>query len=201
MDALRSPVGHLPPEVYWRRRVLALAAGLLAIVVLFYLVRGLFVDEANPGPSTSPSPSATISPSTAPTGAAGACTSDDVTITLAPNPRNVPNPEHPAFTATIGLIGGVPCTLDTGATDLELLVTSGSDRVWSSSDCDATPVLAPQTLVIDAEQEVIIDLTWPRIRSQEGCPSGLPTPLPGTYKAVLTVQGIQSSTAVFGLEN
>ena len=35
MEGVRRPVGDLPPEVYWRRRIVVLGVLVLVIVVLF----------------------------------------------------------------------------------------------------------------------------------------------------------------------
>ncbi|QGQ20421.1 hypothetical protein GC089_16020 [Cellulomonas sp. JZ18] len=77
-------------------------------------------------------------------------------------------------------------------------MTSGSDRIWSSRDCLPAEV-EPLTLLLAGGQVDERVLTWPRVRSAEGCPGGLPEPGEGTYSATVAVGGATSAAAVFGL--
>jgi hypothetical protein len=180
----------LPPEVYWRRRVVALAALLLAGVVLYYLIRGaLSGDDSEPTPTPSPSPSTSTST---------ACGVADLLIDLSPTNRYFGAAEFPSFEATVTHKGLAECILDPQAPGTELLITSGADRIWSSADCGDV-VFDDPSIVLAPDQTVTLTTTWPRIRSNESCQSGLNTPLPGTYHSLLTLGGAESSDGVFTL--
>jgi hypothetical protein len=219
VDGLTHPVGELPPEIYWRRRLVAGAFLILAILVLYYLVRSLFGGgdgAASPDPSTSASPGVTTSASPGVTTSASPgvttsaspgvgltgirlCGAADVTIILTATMHDWPGVTQPTFDAAVRQSATTPCVLDTSATDAELLVTSGSVRQWSNLDCAAEPILAPEKLLLKTGGTAVLHSTWPRIRSADGCPSNLAAPGVGTYRATLTVQGISSDQAVFAL--
>jgi hypothetical protein len=184
---------------------------ILAILVLYYLVRSLFGGgdgATTPNPSTSVSPGVTtsVSPGVTTSVSPGVdlagirlCGADDVTIILTATTRDWPGVTQPTFDGAVRQSATTPCVLDTSATDAELLVTSGSVRQWSNLDCATAPILAPEKLLLQTGGTAILHATWPRIRSAEGCPSALAAPGPGTYRATLTVQGIASDQAVFAL--
>jgi len=219
VDGLTHPVGELPPEIYWRRRLVTGAFLVLAVLVLYYLVRSLFGggdDAVTPIPSTSASPGVTTSASPGVTTSASPgvttsasptvdltgirlCGAADVTIILTATTHDWPGATQPTFDGAVRQSATTPCVLDTSATDAELLVTSGSVRQWSNLDCAEAPILASEKLLLRTGGTAILHATWPRIRSQEGCTTVSTTPGVGTYRATLTVQGITSDQAVFAL--
>ncbi|WP_448631152.1 hypothetical protein [Cellulomonas soli] len=105
----------------------------------------------------------------------------------------------PTFDLTVTNTGTVACLVEAGTSQSEVLIVSGSDRIWSSRDC-APADAASNQLLIDAGDSHQQQLGWDRTRSAEGCPAGQPSPNPGTYSATFTVQGAASAPAVFGLE-
>lgn len=204
MDALRNPVGELPPEVYWRRRIVTFGFIGLVLIVFFYLIKGSFTTATNPSPSLTTSadanPAVTASPrasvGTSPAVAtAAACVPGDITLDLAAVERHMVSPAAPAFAATFTQKGATNCAIDTGASGVELLVTSGPDRVWSSLDCETPLTVSVTELVLTPNKPATITVTWPGIRSNPTCSSSLPEPLPGTYRAVLTMGGVTSPQA------
>lgn len=210
MDGVVRPVGGLPPDVYWRRRIVSIAFVILVLLVLYYLIRGLFVSspELTPsaGPSASPGPSVSATATPDPSGTTAAnpagrnCGPEDLTFVLSPSQRYYGAEELPAFTATITNGALTACDLNTGAADLELVVTSGSDRVWDSRDCLTTPLLPSQVLTFPAGGAGELQMTWPRVRSNEVCSTALGEPSSGEYRATFTLQGITSDQAFFGLD-
>lgn len=198
MDGIRSPIGDLPPEVYWRRRFVALAIFILACVVLYYLIRGgLSGEDSTPTPDPSPSPSA--SPSIDLSGEAS-CGVADLNIDLAPTTRDFPDAIMPTFQATVTHVGLEDCVLSPRSPTTSLLITSGSDRIWSNLDCAETLMDSP-SMLLSPNGTVTLTATWPRIRSNESCQVGLPHPLPGTYHALLILNGVNSDDAVFTLSD
>ncbi len=211
MEGLTRPVGELPADVYWRRRLIAGAFAVLAILVLYYLVRSLFSGGGTPTPDTSLSPNVSTSTSVASTAttsnptidlaAVRRCGADDVTIILTPTTHDWAGTTEPTFEGAVSQVGTTRCVIDTSASDVELLVTSGEVRQWSSRDCTTEPALAPKQILLEPGDTAVLETTWPRVRSQDGCPAGLAAPGPGSYRARLTVQGIQSDQAFFSLTN
>lgn len=200
MDSIRQPIGDLPPEVYWRRRFIALGLVILAIIVLFYLIKGAFGgDDPTVTPRASAHPLATVSPTASVTGVA-TCGVGDLLIDLAPTTRDFPFPGFPTFQVTVTHTGLEDCKLDPQSTDASLLITSGSDRIWSNLDC-AQGVLVGNSVLLSPDEKVTLTAEWPRIRSNESCAGGLSSPLPGTYHALLSLHGVESTDAVFSLSN
>jgi len=190
VDSIRRPVGDLPPEVYWRRRLVVFAILILAVVVLYYLIRGaLSDDDSEPTPAPSPSPSASTST---------ACGVADLLIDLSPTSRYFGAAEFPSFEATVTHKGLAECVLNPQAPGTQLLITSGPDRIWSSADC-GDAVFDEPPILLAPNQTVTLTTTWPRLRSNESCQAGLNAPLPGTYHSVLTLGGAESSDGVFTL--
>jgi len=198
VETLRHPIGELPPEVYWRRRLVAGAFLLLAILVVFFLIKAASAGPPKtPGPGVSETPSVTTTPSPAVTGVR-ACGVADLIIDLAPTTRDFASPTSPTFHATVTQKGLTACVLDPAVTGTELLVTSGSDRIWSNLDC-AQPLLSGTPVALSPNQTADLTAEWPRIRSNPSCGTGLATPLHGTYHATLTIDGVTSTTATFTL--
>jgi hypothetical protein len=223
VDGLTRPVGELPPEIYWRRRLVSGAFLVLAILVLYYLVRSLFgggdapttpgtttsatphlTTSASPGVTTTASPGATTGASASSTldlSAIRKCAAADVTIVLTATTHDWAGTTEPSFTGAVRQSAATQCVLDTSASDAELLVTSGAVRQWSNLDCAKAPLLTAQKLLLKPGDTATLSATWPRVRSESGCPTTLKAPGPGTYRATLTVQGVTSDQAVFALTN
>ncbi len=206
MDGLRDPIGGKPPEVYWRRRIVAALGLVLVIVVIYFLVSSPGgnpkTNAASPGATTSPSPS--TDPSASPSASAAttrACTSADVKLTVTPNPRNFAAGELPKFDVDIKQEGPTACRLDTTASGTELKITSGSDRIFSSADCPSDAAINARQFLLAPSSSTTFQVNWNRQRSAPQCTAVSATPGAGTYHAVLTIQGIESNDATFTLSN
>lgn len=211
MSALLHPVGPRPARVYWRRRLMALllTGALLAlgsVAVNAALGRGA-AEAAAPQGSTDPGEvpadqdqqDAGTGQTQDSAGADGpvACGPESITLALTADARSYPAGVTPVFTVTITNVSTASCTIDAGEAKRQVLVTSGSDRIWASTDCPAEP--AERMLLLPAGAQDSVAVTWPRVRSAEGCSDGLPEPRPGTYTAVAAVAGVSSAAAVFDL--
>lgn len=160
-------------------------------------------------PTVTLSPSATASPK--PTKAAGKAPSASAT----PKPRKPGEPCHendlvlnlqgrqeiyaggsrPNFQLTLVNTGPVMCTADVGPRSMEIRITSGSDRVWSTSDC----VSGEDVEVKQMQRGIpyVRSLDWDRQRSSDDCQGKRPSALPGTYVAVVRAFGLRSPKSVF----
>lgn len=99
------------------------------------------------------------------------------------------------LTVRIGNGGPTPCRLQVDAGTVEVVVTSGTDRIWSSGDCPAGRIAFD--VVLAPGQSTARTVRWPGTRSAPGCPVGQPVAQPGTYRAAARVGELQSPEAVF----
>ena len=197
-DILRS-LEPQPRWVYWLRRVLVGGAVVLVLVLVVALVKaigggdggGAAAEGAEPTPSASES---------APPDVTRPCEAADLQLALTSDASSYADGATPTFTVAVTNVGASSCTVDVGTTALEILVTSGSDRIWSSLDCAGEGAEGSERLLLLAEgaQEAAV-VPWARVRSNATCDSGLPAPRPGTYHAVARLVGAESGDLVFTL--
>lgn len=215
-----NPVGPERPSTYWKRRALALVA-LLLLVALIVLGIGALTDggddaATSASPSASPSmsgattPGATTTSSTAgatasasntATGAVGACNPADIVVTATTDKDSYPVTGSARVGLTIQSKASTDCSMDVGSQALELVISSGSDRIWSSDDCQGTPT--PRTAVVKPgnASQIRSNVTWNLARSTPGCGSTA-TPVKvgvGTYNLVARAGDIRSAPKTFQL--
>ncbi len=205
MDGLKQPVGELSPAVYWRRRIVAFAGTVLVLVVAYFLVVSPLTGSDDTKTGATESPAATVTNSAAPgTAAAGtaarACTAADLAVTVTPNPTDFPLGTLPVFDVSLKNNAASECLVDT-AVDSNLLVTSGSDRIFSTTDCADDATIVARQLLLAPGAEEIFQVTWDRKRSAPECTAVDAVPGSGTYKALLTIQGVTASEATFTLSD
>lgn len=201
MSTVLRPVGPQPARVYWIRRLLLLLAVVVVAAVVWAIVVGGTGGPEGASAATDDEPAvAQDGEGTEPSDEGGTpttCEPADLTLTLTTDTRAYPAGTQPVFTVGVTNTSGSSCTVDVSAAQREILITSGDDRIWSSLDCPEDAAESLQLLEAGARAEPTV--TWPRIRSAEGCAAGLPEPRPGTYSAVVTMLGATSAAAVFDL--
>jgi len=106
---------------------------------------------------------------------------------------------NPVLQVSVTNIGAVPCTVDAGDVAREVVVSSGTDRIWSTKDC-ASADTASRQLLLAAGARDTKDITWGRVRSAESCPANLPAPRAGTYQVVATLLGSSAPAVAFNLQ-
>lgn len=190
---------RLPARVYWVRRFVVLGIPLIVIAVVVWLFVGRGSDEDPTGQASTttevePEPSQTSTDTDGVTDCAPAVLALAMTADAASFPPGV----GATFTVTITNTGEEPCLVDAGEAQREIVITSGSDRVWSNRDCIA-PGTENRTLLLAGGQTDATPFAWNRIRSAEGCPADLPVPGAGTYSAQLNLAGVSAPASVFGL--
>lgn len=197
MSTLRHPVGPQPPEVYWRRRLIV-GLGLLAVIVIIVLIivrPGSGDPAAEPTPDPESSETAEPGDETDPTEVA-ACTATQVVVTPVTDAVSYPADQAPLLSFTLLNTGTAPCTMEAGSDVQEFLIVSGSDRIWSSTDCQDPGVAAP--LVLEPGEEVeSTPFAWSRTRSTpDDCATAdsRPSVIAGgaTYRLTVTVGGFES---------
>jgi hypothetical protein len=115
---------------------------------------------AQSGSTASASPSAT--PSASPT-----CDQKLVTVKATTNKTSYAADEKPVLSLTVTNGGKLPCKVNIGTSQMDFLVTSGSDRVFSSADCQAASTDLIKTIAPGKSETA--NFPWPRNRSVQGC--------------------------------
>lgn len=200
--------GRRPSAAVYRRR--RLVVGILAIIVIAALVTviALVVNSLNkPQASSSSSPSATNS-SVKPTPTPGAastptkpvCDQSKVTVKASTDATSYQAGKDPVFTLTVSNSGTVACEVNVGTSQMEYLVLSGSDRIFSSKDCQQKPSDLKKTIAPGASEKAVFP--WQRNRSVEGCAAVAAKPGVGAnaqYTLTVKLGDRTSSKAVFTL--
>ncbi|MEO7287344.1 MAG: hypothetical protein ABI140_10505 [Jatrophihabitantaceae bacterium] len=207
------PVGDLAPAVYWRRRIMLLAAVLLALLTVYVLAfrgGGNQPPKANgaftsPGTShastpTDPAPSAS---SAAHTSAASSnpapkpCVASQLAITAGSDAKTYPAGAKPQVALVVTNRGPSPCVQDLSDSQIELRVYNGSARVWGSHDCAVQPGSAPSTLPVGTAIRRAVE--WSGLSSRPGCAGVRTRVSAGTYTLYAYLAGHQGSTSTFSL--
>jgi hypothetical protein len=149
--------------------------------------------------ATQPPPTVTSPPPTG-TGAAATtpkCTGASLRITLTTDHTVYAAGVNPHFVLNVTNAGPAACLVDVGTTNRGFLVTSGTDRIWSSTDCTTT---SPNVATFKPKDSVSYARNWTRQRSSAaGCAAAGTGARPGTYKVVAHLGDLISAPAVFRL--
>jgi hypothetical protein len=178
-----STVRKPSPAVYRRRRLFLGAALLLviALVVGGFSLAGAFSGKSEQASSTDPAAGATASadPSSqaSPSSSAPAptptpsptptCNQNLVTVSASTDKAAYGPEENPMLTLKVTNGGTMPCEVNIGTSQMEFLVTSGADRIFSSKDCQAKSEDLVKTIAPGASETA--NFPWSRNRTLEGC--------------------------------
>ena len=94
--------------------------------------------------------------------------------------------------------GSEPCEINVGTSQMEFLVTSGSDRIFSSVDCQEGGEDLWKEFEPGAVETAV--MVWERTRTSPGCTPVPSNPAPGYYVLTVSLGGTASPKAVFELE-
>jgi hypothetical protein len=141
MSTLRTPVGPQPGRVYWRRRLLVIL-GIVAVIVIIVLI---LVRPGTGKPKAANTPHPSISASQAPV-VVKACKKADVTVQAQTDALTYAAGVEPQLSLILTNTGTVACTMSVGTDVQEYVITSGSEKIWSSKDCQTAPVAATKQL-------------------------------------------------------
>jgi len=146
MSTIKNPVGPQPPSVYWRRRLLLLLLVVVVIVVVVLII--VRPGSGTPNSAPSGSNSASHTPSAGSTSGSSATPCDPSVITLTPitDAAGYAAGAKPLLSMSITNSGASACTFDVGTDAQVYLITSGSDQIWSSKDCQTAPAANKQVL-------------------------------------------------------
>jgi hypothetical protein len=192
MSTIRNPVGPQPSKVYWRRRLVVVigALAIILIVILIIVRPGSGKPKAaptNPGHSTS-----------ATSAAAPACAPADVKVIAITDALSYAAGVQPMLSLSITNIGPSACTFKDGSDEQKYVITSGTETIWSSKDCQTAAVSATSTL----QPNIPVKSTpfaWNRTRSNPAdcAATNAPQVIAGgaSYHLTVTVNGVTSSKA------
>jgi hypothetical protein len=208
-SAARKPVS----PVYRRRR---LFVGALLLLVLALAVGGFAaisnaINGAAPAattgespqqelPGSTPAPSQSASPTASATGSPTPGTGCDeklLTVAAATDKAAYAPGENPLLTLKVTNGNQVPCEVNIGTSQMEYMVTSGTDRIFSSKDCQAESSELVKT--IPPGQSETANFPWGRNRTVQGCGPVAAKPAVGTYVFTARLGSKTSPKAVFQL--
>ncbi|NNH73453.1 hypothetical protein HLB23_26965 [Nocardia uniformis] len=218
-----EPNGPLPPEIYWRRRLLAIGAVVVALALVlwlaFALLRGDGSDSpgANPsttaasnkaaGSSSGASESASGSSSASATAASGAeaapagqpCPDQSLAVKVNVGQPTYKTGEQPVFGIVITNISSDACERDMGSGLQQISVQSldGQRRMWASTDC--YPDGTPDVRILNPGQQAAFTVTWSGSSSQPSCAGERVQVPPGAYTVVAQLGSVRSSPEPFNI--
>jgi hypothetical protein len=198
-------------EAYWRRRVYVLAGGITLIGLVAWACSGSghkrsTAQVRNAAATVSPaapaapvaSPTATVTVTATPTAALPAkrrsgdqCDPSDVVVGVTPTGTVFTGKEHPRFGLSVVNTGKRACTFDVGPKALLIRISSGPDRVWTSSQCVSG---GPSLQMLQRGVPYLATLDWDRRRC-----TGTSHAAPGTYVISVGAPGIKTQREVFRL--
>src|SRR4051812_46409118 len=106
--------------------------------------------------------------------------------------------QDPVLVMTIKNEGKFDCKVNVGTSQQEFSVMSGSDRIFSTSDCVQDPMDTEITIKPGSSETA--RFTWTRVRSAPGCKVVSAKPRPGWYGFTAKLGELSSETAKFELK-
>lgn len=173
----------LPSAAVYRRRRLFVGVALLVAIALGFggfAVAGAFsgsseqasstdgatgsATEAAPSPGGAPSETQAATPAPSPS---ATCNQNLVTVSASTDKAAYGPDENPLLSLKVTNGGTMPCEVNIGTSQMEYLITSGADRIFSSRDCQAKSEDLVKTIAPGASETA--NMPWPRNRTLEGC--------------------------------
>ena len=217
-----EPQGPLPPQVYWRRRGLALGIVALAIALIAGIAFALFggsdsAKTAGTGTTQTPQPEnktpvlapveSSATPTPTPTAAvqpppilqAGDdCPDSTLAVKGITNAPQYVIGDQPKFTMVVTNIGLVACKRDVGAAVLAAYVYSlDNTRLWSNLDCAPSNETLVKTF--NPGEQVTTEVTWTGMGSAPQCPLPREPIGVGTYNLVVQLGNLRAAPVPFVL--
>jgi hypothetical protein len=192
MSTFRNPVGPQPSKVYWRRR-LAVIVGLVVLIIIVILI------VARPG-SGKPKAVPTTPPPTTHTQVANAptCATKNIQVVAVTDATSYAAGIDPKLSLSITNIGPSACTFSDGSDVQTYEITSGTDTIWSSKDCQ-TGAVAHSSILDPGKSVTSTPFAWNRTRSNPAACSATNAPQViangASYHLTVKVNGVASSTA------
>jgi hypothetical protein len=219
-----EPRGPLPPEIYWRRRGLAIGVAVVVIAVIVAIIVAVLSGSAGANTSSAKKPAdagqnlpEVKSPVQPPAGENPVPPAETPTAAVQPPPvlkegddcpdstlavkglTNAPQyaiGDQPKFVMVVTNIGLVACKRDVGAAVLAAYVYSlDNKRLWSNLDCAPSNETLVKTFA--PGEQVTTAVTWTGMGSAPHCPLPRPAIGPGTYNLVVQLGNLRSLAVPF----
>jgi hypothetical protein len=141
---------------------------------------------------------ASATPSATPSEGAG-CQQNLIAVTADTDKQSYGAADKPLLTLKVTNNNKVPCEVNIGTSQMEFLITSGSDRIFSSQDCQADSTDLMKTIAPGKSETA--NFPWQRNRTVQGCDSVEAKPGAGGAYYVFTARlaNKMSPKAVFQL--
>ncbi len=128
-----------------------LGLGALAVIVIIMLIvvrpgAGSPTPAATTKPGASPSATPSTAASTPAVGAGAPCVPSKIKLVAVTDKTTYAPTDKPQISMSITNTGTADCTINLGSTQQQLIITSGSETIWDSKDCQTAPVDTPVTL-------------------------------------------------------
>jgi len=124
------------------------------------------------------------------------CTDADVVVTAVTDVFTYAAGVAPQLSWTVSNVGGAPCIIDVGTAQQTFTITSGSDEIWRSTDCQSDGTEFLLTLEPGATPTSSASIPWDRTRSSpDTCDSERAPVAAGgaSYHLEVTIGGIAST--------
>lgn len=141
-------------------------------------------------PAPSPAPTRTRHPG-------DPCEKADLVLSLRGGAGVYADKGKPEFLLTLVNIGRIDCAVDVGPRAVEVRITSGTDRVWSTADCVSGDRIDVRRL--QRGVPYVRTIGWDRHRSAPDCRADRPKAKHGTYVARARLSTLKSPKVVFHL--
>ncbi|GAA1049190.1 hypothetical protein [Arthrobacter russicus] len=190
------------PGVYRRRRLVVGIAALAVLILLVVIIVSVLKPGSKPasGNASSSESAAAGSGSVSPvpqTPSTPVCDQSKITVAAATDAPSYPAGKTPVFTLTVSNGGTVACDVNVGTSQMDFLVMSGSDRIFSSKDCQEGAADLVKSIAPGASEKA--NFPWQLNRTVEGCTPIAAKPGPGTYTLTATLGKLVSPKQVFTL--
>lgn len=204
MSTWRDPVGPEAKNVYLRRRIFVLVVllAVVAAVVLIVVKPGSSGGAATnpkvevPGEVTAAEQEADDEKS----GEPSECRAKDLAVEAITDRESYAAGEKPKLSLSVTNVGKKTCTADLGTAAMVFAITSGSDQVWLSTDCQEKP--DHRVVLLEPDKRLATEaIEWDRTRSStETCdvPRDPVTADGASYHLRVSAAGVESDeTAQF----
>jgi hypothetical protein len=191
MSTNRSSGGRQSQSVYLRRRIAVVGVLVVIVVVIILIV-------ARPG-SGKPTAANTHTPTGhTQVAKAPACKASDIQVIAVTDATSYAAGVDPMLSLSITNTGASACSFKDGSDVQKYVITSGTDDIWSSTDCQTGAESNVSTLKPGVSVKSS-PFAWKRVRSNASdCAATNPPQVVAggaSYHLTVTVNGVTSSTA------
>jgi hypothetical protein len=201
----QRPKRKLDPIIYRRRRIFFGSAALIVIILLVSIISGISNAIHN---LTHPEVQASATTSAPATAAGQPCAPGAVSVIAGIGDANKTNAAsfakgiNPYLWFTLTNNSTVACTFDAGSKVSFFKITSGSQTIWDSSNCDRSQDVNAVVTLQPSQPISSSPSTWLRVySSSNGCSTGqkLAPAAGASYHLTATVGGVISNDVQFVL--